>query len=154
MAKIDARDWIFEIEVPGIDPAPATWVEIGGINTWELDRNANSATTEDTTNKSKGQYEGHASQRGGSLNVEGYWEVEDDDETVQDAGQVAVDALAEKVGRASNAGFRFRHESHTEWVVWPRAHVEPGAVGGGHNDNTTWSANFIRSGAATTEAVV
>ena len=148
MAKIDARGWIFQIQT-----GPTEWTEIGGINTFELDRDAEGETTDDTTFRSGGVYEGHAAQRGASCNLEGFYEVDDADDTAQDPGQVAVDELAEQVGRASLGGFRFRHETQAEWKVWATAYVNPGAVGGGNNDNTSWSATFTRSGVATTAAV-
>lgn len=149
MAKIDARDWLFQIQT-----APTTWAEIGGINTWELDRNSNSENTESTTFRSRGRYEGHIAQRGASISLEGFWETDTDVETTRDVGQAAVDLLAEQVGRDSLGGFRFRHDAQTAWTVWARAMVEPGGVGGENNDNTSWSATFTRSGAATTAVVV
>jgi hypothetical protein len=153
VAKYDARDWVFEIEVPAVGTTPATWTEIGGINSWELDPSANSETTDDTTFRSAGQYEGHVAQRGGSIALEGFYEVDDANDTVRDPGQARVDALAELVGRASLGRFRFRHDAQTSWTVWGRAYVEPGSQGGGNNDNTSWAATVTRSGAATTVAV-
>lgn len=150
MAKIDARDWIFQIQT-----GPTAWTEIGGITTWELDPAAGTETTDDTTFKSKGRQEGHVAQRGASINLEGFYEYADDDETLteRDPGQLAVDALGDQVGRASLGGFRFRHDDQAVWTVWAKAHVDLGAVGGGNNDNTSWSATFTRSGSATTAAV-
>lgn len=148
MAKIDARGWIFEVQT-----GPTAWAEIAGINTFELDPDANAETTDDTDFRSDGEYEGHISQRGGSCKVEGTYEVDEDDDTVRDPGQAAVDELGTKKGRASLGGFRFRHESEEDWTVWARSMVNRGGVGGGTNDNTSWSATFTRSGAATTAAV-
>lgn len=148
MAKIDARGWIFQVQT-----GPTAWAEIAGVNTFELDPDANAETTDDTDFKSGGAYEGHVAQRGATCKVEGTYEVSEADDTVRDPGQEAVDELADKVGRESLGGFRYRHESSPEWIKWTRAFVNPGAVGGGNNDNTSWSATFTRSGRATTEAV-
>lgn len=148
MAKQDARDWIFEVQT-----APTTWVEIDGLTKWELDPNANGSSTEDTTFRSAGQYEGHAAQRGASIKLEGFREVDDEAPYDIDPGQAAVDDLGDKVGRASKTGMRFRHVDQTQWSVWPQMYVEPGSRGGGMNDNTSWEATLIRSGAATTAVV-
>lgn len=148
MAKIDARDWVFEIQT-----GPTAWAEIDGINTWELDPNAESASSDDTTFKSKGRHESRPMQRGASISLEGFREVDDADPTEYDPGQARVDALAELVGESAKAGFRFRHEAQELWTVWTKAWVEPGGIGGGNNDNTSWSATIMRSGGATTAAV-
>jgi len=147
--KIDARGWIFQIK----DPAePTTWLDIGGINTFEDDPNANGETTETTTFASDGEYEGEAMQRGSALSLEGFMEYLDEDETVRDPGQAAVDALGTKKSRESHGDIRFRHDSHTEWTEWT-VYNEPGARGGGNNDKTSWSAALTRSGAARVTAV-
>lgn len=145
--KIDARGWTFEIGT-GTDQ----WVEIGGLNTFELNPDENSEDFETTTFSSDGEYEGEIMQRGGSVELEGFREVDDDDPTVVDPGQAAVDGLGTKKGRESLGTFRFRHDTETEWTVWT-AYCNPGAIGGGNNDKTSWSATFTRSGAATTAPV-
>jgi len=148
--KILARDWIFQVS-DGATPTPA-WLEIGGINSFELDPNANNASTETTDFGSDGEYEGFQSQRGGQLSLEGMVDRGADGAT-PNVGQVRVDALGKLKGYASIETYRFRHVDDVDWTVWD-ASVQPGAKGGGNNDATSWKATIIRSGAATTVAVV
>lgn len=148
--KILARDWIFEVS-DGVIPTPAQ-LEIGGINSFELDPNANNASMETTDFASAGEYEGTQVQRGGQISLEGMVDRGADGLT-PNVGQVRVDALGKAVGYAALGTFRFRHVDDTEWTVW-EASVQPGAQGGGNNDATSWSATIVRSGAATTTAVI
>jgi hypothetical protein len=148
--KILARDWIFEVS-DGATPTPAH-LEIGGINTFENDKNANNASTETTDFASAGEYEGFQSQRGGQLSLEGMIDRGTNGQT-PDVGQARVDLLGTKVGYASIGVFRFRHVDDDTWTVW-NASVQPGAEGGGNNDATSWAATIVRSGAATTAPVV
>lgn len=141
--KIDARGWIFQIK----DAESGDWLDIGGINTFEEDPSANGETTDTTTFRSQGEYEGEAMQRGGQLTLEGFMAYDDDDETERDAGQAAIDHLGTKKSRESLGDLRFRHDSQPEWINW-RAFNEPGSRGGGNNDKTSWSAALSRSGAA------
>jgi hypothetical protein len=148
--KILARDWIFQVS-DGATPTPA-YLEIGGINSFEMDPNANNAAMETTTFDSNGEYEGTQVQRGGQLSLEGMVDRGTDGAT-PNVGQVRVDELGRLVAYAALGTFRFRHVDDTAWTVW-EASVQPGAKGGGNNDATSWSATIIRSGAATTAAVV
>lgn len=144
--KISARGWQFEILDPSAETE--TWVEIGGLNNFELDPSENGETTETTDFQSRGAYEGRAMQRGASLEIEGQVRKEDDDPSVRDEGQRLVDELAEKVDEESIGRIRFRHETDPEWTGW-KCYVDPGSKGGGNNDKTSWSATFTRSGLAT-----
>lgn len=146
--KILARDWIFEVQ----DSAGSTWLEIAGINSFEHDPNANNASLETTDFASDGEYEGIQVQRGGQLSLEGMVD-RGAAGTTPDPGQVRVDVLGTLKGYASLGDFRFRHVDDTEWTLWD-ASVQPGAKGGGNNDATSWGATIVRSGAATTAAVV
>lgn len=151
--KIDARDWVFEVEVPGDQPEdPAVWTEICRINTWELDPNANSETVDTTDFCSGGEFEGQVMQRGGSLEMEGH-RAYDRDTGARDPGQAYVDLLGTKVSDESIGRLRFRHKTEEEWTVW-RAYVELGGVGGGNNDKTSWAATYTRSGKATVAPVL
>lgn len=147
--KIDARGWVFEISDGAQTPV---WTEIDGINSFELDPSENNENVDTTTFRSQGEYEGEMMQRGASLNIEGFREVDDDDPTVVDPGQALVDTLGTKKGTESVGTIRFRHDTQDEWTVW-RAYVELGSLEGGNNDKTAWAATFTRSGAATTATV-
>lgn len=140
--KIDARGWIFQIK----DKATDTWLDIGGVNTFEEDPSEGGETVDTTTFKSDGESESEAMQRGGSLNIEGFKDY-DDDTGERDPGQAAVDVLCTKKSRESLGEIRFRHDSFDEWTNWT-AHGERGGSGGGNNDKTSWSTTFTRSGKA------
>lgn len=151
MAKIDARGYIFEVESALVGETPATWLEVGGINSFEFNPDENNAVTETTTFASAGQYEGEAMQRGGKITCEGFIEV-DDDTGERDPGQARIDELGTKVGRESLGKIRFRHMTEDTWIVWT-GFVNPSAVGGGNNDKSKWGFAVTRSGAASTAAV-
>lgn len=148
MAQINARDWIFQFSS---DPAAGTpvWASIAGLKSFSLNPSDNEESVDTTTFDSDGINESQAMQRGASLQVEGSIVRTG---STPDAGQAAVDAHAELVGEASLGGVRFRHVDDTDWVQWS-AWVSKGETGGGTNDKSSWSAKFMRSGAATTPAV-
>lgn len=147
--KILARDWIFMVSDGLMTP---TWLEIGGVNSFEHDPNANNASLETTDFASDGEYEGIQVQRGGQLDLEGMVDRGAQGLT-PDVGQARTNTLGNLKGYASLGDFRFRHVDDTQWTVWA-ASVQPGAQGGGNNDATSWSASIVRSGAATTAPVV
>ena len=144
MPKINSRDWLFEVSE---DPSIATpvWAAVGGLQSFDLNNSENEESVDTTDFDSEGIAESQAMQRGASCSLEGQ-------RKVTDAGQEAADSLAELTGEASLGGFRFRHVDATDWTVWT-AWVSKGNNGGGNNDKTSWGATFMRSGAATTEAV-
>lgn len=146
--QINARDWVFEVSE---DPTIATpvWAQIAGLESFELNSSEDEEVADTTTFESGGVRESQPLQRGASLQVQGKIKRT---ATVQDAGQVSCDNLAELVGDAALGGVRFRHTSDTDWTVW-NAWVSKGNNGGATNEKTTWSATFHRSGAATTAAV-
>lgn len=150
MAKINARDWLFEVS---LDPTIVTpvWAEVGGVNSFTLSNSEGEESTDTTTFGSAGNAESQAMQRGASLSLEGF--IERSALGVQDAGQAACDTLSGEVGEDSLGGFRFRHVDDEDWTVWT-AWVSKGDNGGGNNDKTSWGATFTRSGAASTAAVV
>ena len=151
MAKQDARGWEFQVldreEIDGEENPVDVWVEIGGINTFDLDPSANEEITETTDFQSDGEWEGEKMQVGASVQIEGFWKY--DDETGEhDRGQALLDAYAKKKSTGSHAAIRMRHETETEWSRWRRAVITAGSRGGGNNDKTSWSATAQRSGKA------
>lgn len=147
--QIDARDWIFEVSEDPTAGVPV-WAAIGGKESFDLNPSEGEESTDTTTFESGGVAESQAMQRGASLSLSG--KVSRNADGTPDAGQAVTDTLALAVGEASLGGFRFRHETDTDWTVWT-AWVSKANVGGGTNDKTTWGATFTRSGAATTAAV-
>lgn len=140
MPRYNARDCVFEIEAE----TPATWIEIGDINTFSKSHDEETADT--TTFGSQGQAESQKMQIGKSLTLEGL-------HNTTDAGQLRVEAAAELLGDDSLITVRFHAPGATNWTVW-NAHVNLGDQGGGNNDKGSWSATFTRSGADTTEVIV
>ena len=149
MAKINARDWLFEVS-PDPDAGTPVWNAIAGLTSFTLSNSEGEESVETTDFDSAGIHESQAMQRGASLSLEGNVVRNG---AVADPGQAAADALALLVGEASLGGVRFRHTSDTDWTVWT-AWVSKGDNAGGNNDKTSWSASFTRSGAATTDPVV
>lgn len=149
MSKINARDWLFEVS---LDPSAGVpvWAQIGAVNSWSLSNSEGEESVDTTDFASGGVAESQAMQRGAAISLEGNVKREG---VNPDAGQAAVDTLAELVGEESLGGFRFRHTEDTDWTVWT-AWVSKGDNGGGNNDKTSWSATFTRSGVATTDTVV
>lgn len=147
LQKYNARDVIFEIA----DVAtPATWIEIGGINTFSKSHDEETADT--TTFASEGQAESQKMQIGKQLEIEGQ-RLRDSVSGAIDPGQAMVETLSERLGEQSLGQIRFAHKDDTSWEVWT-AHANLGDQGGGNNDKTSWSATFTRSGADTTVAKV
>ncbi|MFJ9657619.1 phage tail tube protein [Streptomyces griseoflavus] len=147
LQKYNARDVVFEVA----DVAtPATWLEIGGINTFSKSHEEETADT--TTFASQGQAESQKMQIGKQLEIEGQ-RLRDSVSGAIDPGQAMVETLAERLGEESLGQIRFAHKDDTEWEVWT-AHANLGDQGGGNNDKTSWSATFTRSGADTRVAKV
>lgn len=149
--QINARDWIFEVSE---DPGAVTpvWAAVGGVESFTLSNSEGEESADTTTFASQGQAESQAMQRGASLTIEGKAKRSADGTTV-DAGQAAADALAQLTGQESLGGVRFRHTADTDWTQWT-AWASKGDTAGGTNDKTSWGVTFMRSGAATTAAVV
>jgi hypothetical protein len=140
MAQYNARDCVFEIE----SETPATWLEIGQINTFSKSHEEETADT--TVFASGGQAESQKMQIGKQLELEGLRDP-------ADLGQQRVEEASELLGTASLIKLRFHAPGDTTWEVWT-AHVNLGDQGGGNNDKVSWSATFTRSGASTTAAIV
>ncbi|MFE5895831.1 phage tail tube protein [Streptomyces sp. NPDC056488] len=139
MPRYNARGCIFQIE----STTPATWVEIGDINTFS--KSHEEETTDTTTFGSAGQSESQKMQIGKSLTLEGL-------HNTTDPGQLRCEAVAELLGDASVIKFRFRAPAATTWEIW-NAHANLGDQGGGNNDKGAWAVTFTRSGASTTAVV-
>jgi hypothetical protein len=139
--KVSARDWSFELNT-GTEAIPA-WTEIGGLNTFEISREHEETDTTDFA--SAGAAEHEVMQRGRSIKVEGFF-LENADST-RDAGQQAVEDLADAVGAASRKQLRVSSPNGKTFTQKVSAAIEP--VGGGNNDKTSWGATFKRSGTTT-----
>lgn len=146
---IDARGWTFEVEDV---EAPATWLPIAGLTTFNHNPGENEETAETVAFDSEGHFEQDVMQRGASLSLEGQYRI-DKASKAQDPGQAYIDnEWAQRLGIDSRNRVRWRHNTQTAWVVW-EATVTPGEQGGGTNEKTTWSATITRCGAPTTEDV-
>lgn len=145
--KYSARDCEFEIE--DLDTAD-TWVPIApdGINTFT--KSTDEETADTTSYGSDGQAESQKMQISKSLTLEGF-RLKDPATGALDAGQGMVERLAELLGDDSLGKIRFAAPGDTSWEVWT-CHVAMGDEGGGNNDKVSWSAEFTRSGPATTMA--
>lgn len=140
MARYNARDCVFEIEAE----TPATWIEIGEINTFS--KSHEEETADVTTFASQGQAESRKMQIGKQLELEGFHDP-------ADAGQTRVEEASELLGEDGVIRIRFHAPGATTWTVW-NAHVNLGDQGGGNNDPGSWACTFTRTGAETTEAIV
>lgn len=146
--KINARDVVVEIEKAG---SPATWVEIAGLTSVEMDPSEGEEVVDTTTYASAGHAEQEKMQIGAKLTIEGFY-IADDATGEQDEGQALVEELHGKLGYESLGRIRFRHLLSDEWKIW-RCTASLSAQGGENNDKTSWGAEFVRSGAPTTAPV-
>lgn len=147
--KYNARDCEFEIEDI---TTPNTWIPIapGGINNFK--KSTDSETADTTSYGSAGQAESQKMQISKSLTLEGM-RLKDPTTGALDPGQDMVEQLSEQLGAASLGKLRFAAPGDTTWEIWT-CHVKMGDEGGGNNDKVSWSAEFTRSGPATTTAKV
>lgn len=143
--RISARGWHFEIRDPQAETE--TWVEIGGLNNFDLDPSENNEDTETTEFADRGTYTGRMMQRGASLELEGNFRKQKETPAEKDPGQKLVDTLGDQVDEESIGQIRMRHETDPEWTNWD-CYVEKGSRGGGNNDKTSWAATFTKSGQA------
>ncbi len=140
--KVLARGWSFEINT-GTEGAP-TWTKIGGIETFSIEKEKTDA--EGTDFDSAGWAEHVVAERGVSISLEGFHK-EDSSTGDRDAGQEAVEALADAVGDASLDQFRMTSPGGNTWTFYASADV--GGPGGGRNDYASWSCTLKVSGQIT-----
>lgn len=143
--KIPARNLIFQVQAAD----GVTWLQIGGLTELQVDPSANSAKADVTTFDSGGNYEERIMQRGAMITLSGF-RIQDSLTAVQDSGQARVDVLSVQTGENSLGSVRFRYgTADPTWKVWSCT-VDPSAVGGKTNDESSWGAKITRSGATTT----
>lgn len=136
--KVLARDWVWEIEDQG------DYIRIGGIESFSPSPTKSDA--DGTDFDSQGWEEHQVATRGVSYTLEGFYK-EDPDTGLRDAGQEAVEALANRTGRESLGDFRLTSPGGT--TITFKASADIPTSGGGHNDNTSWSATVRMSGPPT-----
>lgn len=138
--KVNARDWVVEINTGTV--ALPTWVQVGGVTSFTIGRDAEEVDTTDFD--SNGIEEHQVMQRGKTITLEGFY-LEDPASKGRDAGQTAVETHADEVGVASLKQYRFTSPALTRKVALFSAKV--GDVGGSNNDKTSWGVELKRSGA-------
>lgn len=145
VVKIPARNLIFQVQAAD----GVTWLQVGGLNELQIDPGANSAKQDVTTFDSAGAYEERIMQRGLMLTLSGF-RLQDSATAAQDAGQARLDYLGLQVAEASLGAMRYRYgTTDTTWKVIGGT-VDPSAVGGKVNDESSWGTKITRSGATTT----
>lgn len=142
VTKINARDWTFELG--NLAAASTTWTQIGGVTSFSVGRSSQQADTADFD--SGGVDEHEVMSRGRTITVEGLF-LEDPATGARDAGQSAVETLADATGDASLKQLRITSPGGT--ILTQKVSAELGTVGGGRNAKTSWSVTFTRSGATT-----
>lgn len=147
--QINARDLIFQVSDMEATP---TWTATGGLLSGTVTPNENEEMTDTTTWDSEGYFEQEKMQLGAKIALEGRY-LQDPVSGVRDPGQELVETLAARLTYDSQIDVRFRYPGSTNWKVW-KATVSVGDQGGGTNDKTSWSAEFVRCGAPTSAAVV
>ncbi len=135
--KTLARGWNFEVRhADGIQ-----WVEIKGINSFSM---AGSKEDTDTTDfDSQGRTEHLVAARSANMTLEGFYLIDESNGT-RDPGQARVEVLADNIGTASIAEYRFTGPSGAITVF--RASVEVEGPGGGNNDAASWQARLMMAG--------
>lgn len=142
------RDMVIQVQAAD----GVTWLAVAGRNNITINPSENEEVTETTDMDSDGDYEGVPTQRGASLEIEGYL-MADHITDAADPGQARCMELADAKGYAGLGALRFRRPAGTSWKVWPEAIFSTGEQSGGNNDVISWSCTVTRSGASTTEAV-
>lgn len=140
--KVNARDWTFELNT-GTEAIPA-WTEIGGITSMTIGRESEDVDTTDFA--SNGVAEHEKMERGRTIELEGFF-LEDTGTGTRDAGQAAVETLADAVGSASLDQLRITSPGGKTYTQ--KVSAELGEIGGGKNDKSSWGVSFTRSGATT-----
>ena len=145
--KIPARNLIFQVQAAD----GVTWLQVAGLQELQVDPGANNAKADVTTFDSAGAYEERIMQRGLMLTLSGF-RIQDSLTASQDAGQARLDYLGVQVAEASLGAMRYRYGAQD--TTWKQigGTVDPSAVGGKVNDESTWGAKITRSGATTTTA--
>ncbi|AZO95281.1 hypothetical protein [Halocella sp. SP3-1] len=140
--KIPAKDWKFEVD-DGTDTD--TFAEVKGLNTFSIEPSSN--RTDVTDFDSNGDEEGYISTRGKAITLEGNY-LEDTSTGDRDPGQERIEAVGELTGADSIVSFRITSPGGTTYTF--DVTVDSAfATGGGHQDNTAWTANLTRSGSTT-----
>lgn len=142
------RDMVIQVQAAD----GVTWLAVAGRNNITINASENEEVTETTDMDSGGEYEGVPTQRGASIEVEGFL-MADHLTDAEDPGQARCMELATKKGYEGLGAIRFRRPAATTWKVWQEAIFSAGEQSGGNNDVISWSCTVTRSGASTTEAV-
>ncbi len=142
VTKFLARDLTIEINTGSV--AVPVWTGIGGLNT--LTHSPSSTDAETTDFNSNGRSEHIKAERGESWTLAGF-ALEDVATGTRDAGQAAVETLANALGLASLGQFRITSPGGNTSTFMASAEVT--LAGGGNNDPAAWQAALRVSGAVT-----
>lgn len=144
LTKHLARGFVFEVE----SAVANTWIQIGGVNSFEVGRDKESADTTDFA--SAGNAEHLPAQRSGALTVEGFFleDLVSAPAGARDPGQERCEVLSDLVG-VGGVG-RARYKTPANKIKHFSCSVNVTGPGGSNNDAASWSAEFERSGAVTT----
>lgn len=142
VTKFLARDLTIQINTGTI--AVPVWTGIGGLNT--LTHSPSSSDAETTDFDSNGRAEHMKAERGDSWSLAGF-HLEDVATGDRDAGQAAVETLAQAIGLTSLDQFRITSPGANTSTFMASAEVT--TAGGGNNDAAAWQAVIRVSGAIT-----
>ena len=138
--KTLASGWVFEI---GDAADPEVFTGIKGANTWSEEWTENEV---DNTDFQSGNWNEHGiTRRGLTITVEGFFLVDESDGS-RDAGQTAVETIAQAVGQAAYANFRVYHDT-TGLGFEGEATYRLAGTGGGTDDNAEWGFTAVFNGA-------
>lgn len=149
LQKILAREVVVQIETS----TPNTWISIEGMTSATPNPGEGAENTDVTDFNSAGRPEAIPTARGASMAIEGFKLL--DSITGDDApGQLRCETLGDTLGYSGLGRLRFRHPLQTTWKLWTVVNT-PGEIGGGgNNDAGSWNMTLLRSGAASSAAVV
>ena len=139
LVRVLARDWVFEVE-----GTAGTFVPVGGLHTFGL--SGTKVDTDTTGFDSEGWAEHLVTERAHSLTLSGFF-IEDQTTGERDPGQAIIDELATKIGEDAIGNFKLTSPGGT--VMTFKGSVEPGDIGGGKNDATSWGATITVTGKVT-----
>lgn len=137
MAKVLARDFVFEIESL---TTPGSFIAIGSLNSFAINNSKSDADT--TTFDSEGAQEHLPASRNSNIKLDGFL-----DET--DPGQIEVEKLSEKVGTEGIGSFRITNTKTNSVRTFRASAVIDGGPSGGNDDAAKWGATLNVTGKIT-----
>lgn len=142
LTKFLARDLAISINTGTI--GVPIWTPVGGLNSLTHSPSSTDADTTDFDDNGRATH--MKAERGDSWTLSGY-QIEDVSTGSRDAGQEAVETVAQLMGISSTDQFQIVSPGGNTITFLASAEVTQG--GGGNNDTASWAATLLISGSVT-----